>query len=294
MNNRTDLALESATGLSGTPEGVAIDRESIGETEITWVRIRTPEASRRIGKPCGNYWTLTRHDLPRLDPQTRMAVAQQVADTLRMLLPKRGSVLVLGLGNRRMTADALGPRTVDGVLVTRHMQDTKLRSVCALSPGVLGVTGIETAELAESLAGQLKPDAVIVIDALAAMETGHICTTIQVTDTGIRPGSGVGNHRAGISRETMSAPVIAIGIPMVVYASTIVRDTLEKLMTGEAPADKAADAAERLAHVAPEDMVVTPRDIDELVQGLGDLLALSVNAALHPAMTMESLSHYLH
>lgn len=294
MNNRTDLAMESATALTGLPEGVAIDRETAGESQITWVRISTDAASQRIGKPCGNYWTLTRGDLPMLPPDKRMDVAQRVAEVLRMLLPPRGSVLVLGLGNRRMTADALGPRTVDGVLVTRHMEDERLRSVCALSPGVLGVTGIETAELAQSLAERLKPDAIIVIDALAAMETSHICATIQVTDTGIRPGSGVGNHRAEISRETMHTPVIAVGVPMVVYASTIVRDTLERLIAAEAPSEDAEDLAAQLAQVAPEDMVVTLRDVDEQVQGIGDLLALAVNAALHPSMGMEALSHHLH
>ena len=294
VKDRTDLAVESAAGLAGTPEGVALEKENAGGAEITWVRIDTEEAARRIGKPCGNYWTLCHRELPLMDAQARMEIARRVAETLWMLLPKKGSVLVLGLGNRYMTADALGPRTVEGVLVTRQLQDRRLRSVSALSPGVMGVTGIETAELAQSLADKLKPDAIIVIDALAAMETGHICTTIQVTDTGIRPGSGVGNHRQGITRETMNVPVIAIGVPMVVYASTIVRDTLRRLIAHEASADDAEIMADELARSAPEDMVVTPRDIDEQVAGLGDLLALAINTALHPTLGMEALSHELH
>ena len=169
-----------------------------------------------------------------------------------------------------------------------------MRGVCALSPGVMGVTGIETAELAASLAGRLQPAAVIVIDALAAMETAHIGTTIQVTDTGICPGGGVGNHRMGISKNTLHVPVIAIGIPMVVYATTIVRDALRELFADEKDPATADLMADQLAGQLEDTLVVTPRNIDEMVQGLGDLLALSVNAALHREFGMDELSRYLH
>ena len=202
--------------------------------------------------------------------------------------------MVLGLGNRRMTSDALGDRVVSGIMVTRHMREKGLRSVCAMSPGVLGVTGVESAELALGLTKQLHPAAVIVIDALAAMETSRICTTIQITDTGIHPGSGVGNHRKGITAETLHVPVIAVGIPMVVYASTIVRDALEKIMAKEAGGEDAHLMAEKLTSSIQDDLVVTPRGIDELVQGLADMLALAVNHALQPEFTMEELSRCLH
>ena len=162
------------------------------------------------------------------------------------MLPPKGDVLVLGLGNRRMTADALGDRVVSGILVTRHMQEDSLRGVCAMSPGVLGITGVETAELALGLVERLKPAAVLVVDALAAMETSHIGTTIQLTDTGIHPGSGVGNHRMGITQETMHVPVIAMGIPMVVYSSTIVRDALKNILSAEKNDDDAHAMAEQL------------------------------------------------
>ena len=206
--------------------------------------------------------------------------------------PNVGGVLVLGLGNRRMTADALGDRVVSGILVTRHMQEERLRSVCAVAPGVLGITGVETAELALGLAERVKPSAVIVVDALAAMETNHIGTTIQLTDTGIRPGSGVGNHRKGITAETMHVPVIAVGIPLVVYASTIVRDALADMMQRES--GDAQALAEQLTSGYPRDFVVTPRNIDELVAGLADLLALAINSALQTNLEMEELSHCLH
>lgn len=291
---RTDLAMERTVRNGGAIDGISVDTQQTGEMETTWVRIDTPEAAQRIGKAQGVYWTLTHPRLPSLSPEERMVIAKEVSQMLRLLLPPRGDVLVLGLGNRHMTADALGDRVVSGILVTRHMNDQRMRSVCAMAPGVLGITGVETAELALGLTKKLNPSAVLVIDALAAMETSHICTTIQLTDTGISPGSGVGNHRQGIDAQWLEVPVIAIGIPMVVYASTIVRDALRKILSRENSEDDASAMAEELAEGAVGDFVVTPRSIDELVQGLADMLALAINAALQPDITMEELSHYLH
>lgn len=298
MNYRTDLAMERTVYPGGLGDGVAVQNQQEGDAQITWVRVQTEEAAQRLGKPVGTYWTLTHPELPLFGPQERMQTARRVAQMLQLMLPPTGDVLVLGLGNRRMTADALGDRVVSGVLVTRHMQDFvgggKLRSVCALSPGVLGVTGMETAEMAAGLVERLKPAAIIVVDALAAMETSHIGTTVQLTDAGICPGSGVGNHRAGITRETMQVPVIAVGIPMVVYASTIVRDALTGILAAGSPPEEAHRMAEQLTGGMAQDLVVTPRNIDELVAGLADMLALAINSALQPACTMEELSHYLH
>ena len=144
------------------------------------------------------------------------------------------------------------------------------------------------------LVERLRPAAVVVVDALAAMETSHICTTVQLTDTGIQPGSGVGNHRAALCEATLHVPVVAMGIPMVVYASTIVRDALKRILSRESGEEAAEAMAEELAGNAVSEMVVTPRDIDELVAGLSDMLALAINAALQPGCSMEELSHYLH
>lgn len=294
MNYRTDLAMERTVYPGGLGDGVAVQTQQEGEAEITWVRIHTASAAKRLGKPEGTYWTMTHPELPHLSPEERIEVARQVAQTLRIMLPPKGDVLVLGLGNRRMTADALGDRVVSGILVTRHMQEDSLRGVCAMSPGVLGITGVETAELALGLVERLKPSAVLVVDALAAMETSHIGTTIQLTDTGIHPGSGVGNHRMGITQETMHVPVIAMGIPMVVYSSTIVRDALKNILSAEKNDDDAHALAEQLVGQAKSDLVVTPRNIDELVAGLADMLALAVNSALQPAFSIDELTHYLH
>ena len=302
MDYRTDLAMERTVYPGGLGDGVAVQTQHDGAAEITWVRIHTPQAAKRLGKAEGTYWTMTHPELPVLTAQERIGVAREVAQVLRLMLPPKGDVLVLGLGNRRMTADALGDRVVSGVLVTRHLKEwteqpggtEALRSVCAMSPGVLGVTGMETAELAMGLVDRLKPAAVLVVDALAAMETDHIGTTIQLTDTGIRPGSGVGNHRAGITADTLHVPVIAIGIPMVVYSSTIVRDALKHILAEQSTDEEAHRMAEQLTGSIKADLVVTPRNIDELVAGLADMLALAINSALQPAYSIDELTHYLH
>lgn len=298
MNYRTDLAVERTVYPGGLGDGVTVQQQQDAGAEITWVRVQTEAAAQRLGKPVGTYWTLTHPELPTFAPPERMQMARRIAQMLRLMLPPEGDVLVLGLGNRRMTADALGDRVVSGILVTRHMQDmdvgVRLRSVCALSPGVLGVTGMESAEMAAGLVAQLHPAAVVVVDALAAMETSHIGSTVQLTDAGIHPGSGVGNHRSAITREVLGVPVVAVGVPLVVYASTIVRDALAGILAGGSDPEEAHRMAEELTRQAHTDLVVTPRNIDELVAGLADMLALAINAALQPSCTLEELSGYLH
>lgn len=292
---RTDLALERTVCPGGLGAGVTVQTCMDAGAEITWVHIETPEAAKRLGKPVGTYWTLKHPALPEMLPDDRLEIARQISQTLRMMLPPQGDILVLGLGNRRMTADALGDRVISGILVTRHLERKEdLRGVCALSPGVLGVTGVETAEFTRGLVDRLKPAAVLVVDALAAMESNHIGTIVQLTDTGIHPGSGVGNHRKGITKETMHVPVIAMGIPMVVYASTIVRDAIRFLIAAEKPSEESDVLAEHLASQMQGDYVVTPRNIDELVAGLADMLALAVNSALQPSYAIEELANYLH
>ncbi len=294
MNYRTDLAVERALSPGGAGDGVTVQTQRLRGAEMTWVRVESAAAAKRLGKAEGRYWTMNHPSLPFLTPEERMGVSREISQVLRLMLPPTGPVLVLGLGNRRMTADALGDRVVSGIFVTRHLKEDRLRSVCALSPGVLGVTGVETAELAKGLVDRLHPAAVIAVDALAALETDHIATTVQVTDTGIHPGSGVGNHRLGLTEETLGVPVIAMGIPMVVYASTIVRDALKALFADEKEDDEAHALAEQLVARGEGDLVVTPRNIDELVAGLADMLALAVNSALQTGYSLEELAHLLH
>ena len=169
-----------------------------------------------------------------------------------------------------------------------------MRPVSAMAPGVLGLTGVETAEMVRGVVERVHPAAVLAVDSLAAMETARICTTIQVTNTGIQPGSGVGNHRAGLTQENLGVPVIALGVPMVVYASTIVRDALRQILGQQEAVEDADAVAEALVRDIQSELVVTPRSIDELVAHLADTLALAINTALQPEFSQEELAHRLH
>ncbi len=303
---RTDLAMESVGENEDHIEGVRVSTHEAGGIRHTRIRIMEERAAERLGRRRGEYVTLECGDLPRCDAHRRDVLARMMAIDIKRMLPSRGEVLVVGLGNRNVTADALGTRVVERMLVTRHLHQTiieelkgKLRGVSAIAPGVLGLTGIETAELCRGLVQHVKPSVVVAIDALAAYETQRICTAIQITDTGIQPGSGVGNHRLGLTQETLGVKVIAVGVPMVVYASTIARDAMARLIDSYGVCEPGQeDAADRLLHQVAEsflgDMVVTPREIDELVLNVASLLADGLNRALQPAVDTETLHHYLH
>ena len=221
------------------------------------------------------------------------------------MLPKGAqTVLVTGLGNRSVTPDALGPRTVERVLVTRHMDGClpadisgKMKSVCAAAPGVLGVTGLETAEVLRGMVEHVKPDAVIAVDALAARSSQRICSTIQVADTGIAPGSGVGNHRKALTKKTLGVPVIAVGVPMVVYASTIARDAMGYLVredgASEADEKKLAACVERVVSEKLGELIVTPREVDALVERMAGVLADGINLALHPGLDRREIAQLM-
>ena len=301
-NLRSDLAVE-AHAFSGGADvpGVRVEQLKLSELTETVVEIVDERGSAALGKPCGRYVTLEGAQLAAAEPEISRVVVARLAHTLSGMLPELGAVLVIGLGNRRITADSLGPRVVDGVLVTRHMRESmppslkgRLRSVSAVAPGVLGVTGIETAEIVGGIVDRVKPEAAVVVDALAARETSRICTTLQVSDTGIQPGSGVCNHRLGLSQETLGIPVIAVGVPMVVYASTIVRDALELLVEdmpsdGEDHTSALEEMVNRVVARRLGDLVVTPREVDERVRAMASLLSEGVNRALQSRLSAEEI-----
>lgn len=300
MQYRTDLALERVNDL-GVMDGVRVENEEISGFTRHLVAIESEEAAKALQKPQGYYITFHIDALRNLDQAARMELAHAVADSLSPMLPETGDILVVGLGNRRITSDALGSRVTEGVLVTRHLKDVlpsslqnRLRGVCALSPGVLGVTGMETADMVRGTVSHAKPAAVIAVDALAARECARIGTTIQLSNTGIQPGSGVGNHRLGLTQETLGVPVIAIGVPLVVYTGVIVRDALHILLGDLPENEKNRSDAELLAQRITADelgeMVVTPREIDELVGNLAQILALSINFALQPRLHESEIS----
>lgn len=291
---RTDLAMESNIGADWQT------RTLENGIERTVVTIEDELAARELGRPKGMYVTLSCPQTMTIDLRTRTALSEALAQELRAMLPGEAeTVLVTGLGNRLVTPDALGPRTVERVLVTRHMdgclpaaEGEELKSVCAAAPGVLGVTGLETAEVLRGMVEHVKPDAVIAVDALAARSSQRICSTIQIADTGITPGSGVGNHRKALTRHTLGVPVIAVGVPMVVYASTIAQDAMALLTDGAPQEDEAylADCVQRVVSEKLGDLIVTPRDVDALVERMAGIVAQGINMALHPQLSAADIA----
>ena len=287
-------------------KGVRVNTHKMGDLRYTRIRIEDASAAELMGRKRGDYVTVECPDLPKCDTRKRELLSRLIAQSLHAMLPPTGEVLVVGLGNRNVTADALGTRVVERMLVTRHLRQAlagelrgKLRGVSAIAPGVLGLTGIETAELCRGLVRHVQPAAVVAIDALAAFDSERICNTVQITDTGIEPGSGVGNHRLGLTSETLGVRVIAVGVPMVVYASTIARDAMTRLLNSYAPSESDREGAtqqlfQQVAEGFLGDMVVTPREIDELVLSVAELLSDGLNRALHPAVDRETLHTYMH
>ena len=295
----TDLAMESR---GAQPEQT---QTLPGGIERTVVTIRDAQTAKALSRPVGVYVTLSCPQRMSIELGTRRALSEALGQAIAGMLPGAcRTVLVAGLGNRTVTPDALGPRTVERVLVTRHMdgclpQDVseRLRSVCAAAPGVLGVTGIETAEVLRGMVAHVRPDAVIVVDALAARSSQRICSTIQVADTGITPGSGVGNHRKALTRETLGIPVIAVGVPMVVYASTIARDAMGYLGAAdgasEADEERLAKCVEQVVSMRLGDLIVTPREVDALVERMAGIVAEGINFALHPELTQSEIAQLM-
>jgi len=291
-NRRTDLALEARelwrenaaeqTQLKGVQ---AWDSQREGYP-VTTVKILDREGAKALGKPVGAYVTLTVDALARREEDAFGRAVRAVAAELSGFLEGIGGpALVVGLGNRAITPDAIGPKVQDHVLVTRHLVDQvpehfgSLRPVAALAAGVLGTTGVESGELVGAVAGRLKPACVIAVDALASRSLDRLCRTVQIADTGIAPGSGVGNHRRALNRESLGAPVIAVGVPTVVDAATLAADLLG---TEELP-ELGKNAG----------LLVTPKDIDSQVADLSKVIGWGITLALQPELSMEDLELFM-
>jgi len=290
---RTDLALEAKETVQKPDEeirGVRVEEEKDTENEIyiTRVIIETKNGAKIMGKPMGTYITLEAPKMATQDEDYHREISEKVADQIRELLPDEKeelSVLVVGLGNREVTADALGPNAADQLHITRHVvrefgkaayNKKKMHMISAIVPGVMAKTGMETCEIIRGVVEQTKPDVIIAIDALAARSTKRLNRTIQITDTGVQPGSGVGNHRHALTRETLGIPVIGIGIPTVVDAGTIVGDAVEQV---EREMLFCSDVhAVRMAEL--QNMYVTTKDIDDVVNRLSYTVSEAINIAL--------------
>ena len=295
---RTDLALEARESIgeaAGELRGVRVEEYYKDEEDVrvTKVMIDTRNAAKAMGKPVGIYVTMEAPAMVEPDEDYHREISECLAKELLELLPGSGdeqSVLVVGLGNREVTADSLGPQAVDNLFTTRHIvreygkaayNCEKMNLVSALEPGVMAKTGMETAEIVKGVVSETAPDVLIVIDALAARSIRRLNRTIQITNTGIQPGSGVGNHRNALTKESLGVPVIAIGIPTVVDAATIVADAMEKLLEEEKEVDAVKLVSkQQISFPELNNMYMTGKDIDAVIKRVSYTVSEGINIAL--------------
>ena len=306
-NIRTDLASELNED-AGALAGVRMQSEEIGGVSCTKVYIDSEEGAQKLGKPVGKYFTLEVGDVSLKNSVDLTAAAHSVANVMQEFVGAEGekTALVVGLGNRKITPDSLGPRVLNNLQVTRHLtgeygedflKKRDLPAISGIIPGVMAQTGMETAEILKGIIHQTRPQLLIVIDALAARSVRRLGTTIQLTDTGIHPGSGVGNHRHSLTRESLGVPVLAIGVPTVVGAAAIVHDTVSALIrvladndktkgTGSWIEDMDSDQQYQLIRelLEPEfgPLYVTPPDIDQSVKQLSFTISEGIHQAVFP------------
>lgn len=323
-NKRTDLALEAreiflAESKSKSDiDGVLVEEESFGEEiKVTRVIIKNETGEKTLSKKRGKYVTV---EFPadfsgynNLSLRLTEIIKDEIEKILAGKIPE--NTLVIGLGNRNITADALGPKVVEGVLATRHLKeympdeiDERLSSVSAVAPGVLGRTGIETGEIVKGICEKVSPKLVIAIDALCSRKIDRINSTVQISNTGIQPGAGVGNKRMTIDEGTLGVPVIVLGVPTVVDAATLAEDTIELIVGGlKAGAKENLPLYKMLSVIEKEDnlpiikevlssaeqnFVVTPKEIDESIGRLSGVIANSINLCLHKGLTLADLELY--
>lgn len=293
MAFRTDLAVEAIENhktAAALPHVRQSDRTLEGFA-VHEVRILSEDAAREIGKPQGRYLTLELDALIRREEDAFPRACKALSTLLRELLPRPngGPVLIAGLGNRMITPDAIGPQTADHVIATRHLvaQSPAIfadwRPVSALAPGVLGQTGVETGEVICGVLDRVRPAAVIAVDALAAGRLSRLLHTVQLTDTGITPGAGVGNARAALNKETLGVPVIAVGVPTVVDGATLAHEISSQL------GQPACEALDDLS----QPVMITTRDIDREVADISRMIGYAVNMALHPHLSVADIDLYL-
>jgi spore protease len=319
---RTDLALEakeiSQKRYGSNIPGILTENEDIEDIHISRVRIISEEGERNLGKPQGVYITLEMVDIRNRDPEYGEMVSRQLGKEINNLvkLGRKDSILVLGLGNWNITPDSLGPKTIGKLFVTRHIMeympeqvDDRLRSVSAVAPGVLGITGIETGEIVRGVVEKIKPDLVIAIDALASQKASRIGSSIQIANTGINPGSGIGNKRTGLNKHTLGVEIVAIGVPTVVYARTIGKDSLDLLVDvlrenagagseflkilEQMDEEKVDILLDRILSQSFGDLVVTPKEVDTLIEFTSGIIADGLNMSLHNNITFEEIKSYM-
>ena len=296
---RTDLAVETSEKRPDGKEisGLLVEKEKRGEDiTITKVRIETQKAAKTMGKPRGTYISIEADQMMEEDSDYHREISEIFSEQLKNFLPKqyqKKKILVIGLGNREVTPDALGPKVIDQLFITRHLLEefgkymVELEECCSISgivPGVMAQTGMETVEILQGVVAQTKPDIVIAVDALAARSIKRLNRTIQITDTGIIPGSGVGNYRNAITKEHLGIPVIAVGIPTVVDAATIVADFCTGIMENKQELEEMEETVRGMIPPKLNAMYVTSKDIDEAVNRLSYTISEGLNMTFVPKM----------
>lgn len=319
---RTDLAVEAREliGKDGEIDGIRINTENAGDISVTTVEILDEKGASQMGKDMGTYISIESAGMGEKDVSEREAVMKKTAEGISKLMKARGisdgdAVLIAGLGNRHITADSLGPKVIDGVLATRHITKTlpnelgrNVRPVCAVAPGVMGITGIETGEIICGITEKVRPKLIITIDSLAARKMSRINSVIQMSDTGISPGSGVGNTRMPLNEKSLGVPVIAIGVPTVVDAATLVNDTMERLISQMIQgSQKGGEFYKMLENLSFEDkyalileilepyagnMFVTPKEVDSVVENLANIISNALNIALQKNITLDDINRF--
>ena len=290
---RTDLALEVKESFEDDVEvkGVVVneDYNKDLDVKVTTVEIKDEHGAKMMGKPIGTYITIEAPKLKESDESYHKPISEEIAKYIKQLAKdvKSQEILVAGLGNREITPDILGPMVVDNLFVTRHLirefgdefqKKHKLGNISAIAPGVMAQTGMETSEIIRGIINETHPKLVIVIDALAARSVERLNTTVQITDTGISPGSGVGNHRNALNKESLGVDVIALGVPTVVDAATIVHDTLEEFMHKAGFAEEEVQQfTYQVSKEAIKNMYVTPKNIDDSVKRLSFTISEALN-----------------
>jgi spore protease len=313
---RDTLVLDAAEetlvdGRSRIP-GLRIDERGTPQVRVSDVQVTTSEAAQQLGKSPGHYITIEAPELRKRNRTVEDEVSAVLADELQRLinLTADSVVLVVGLGNEQATPDALGPRVLEQLLITRHVRELvpqdlrgKLRAVCGIAPGVLGTTGIETGEIIRGIVEHVNPDVVVAIDSLASQSIERMLTTIQLADTGIQPASGVGGKRVGVTKQVLGVPVVALGIPTVVHALTIASETIDLLserfhdqgyyghLQTLTPVEQRQVVQEAVGPLFG-DLMVTAKDIDVYIEDISQVVASGVNAALHPGVALDD-SHFL-
>lgn len=285
---RTDMAREALARATGVA-GVAEERITRDGIDISRIRIASKEGAQALQKPEG--WYITLEATGELREQSEALIACLAREFSALLEEVHGHVLVVGLGNREITPDSLGPRTVEKLFVTRHIRAFApelalegMRDVSAIVPGVLGVTGLETLEVVRGVVERIKPDAVLCVDALCSERAERIADVVQLNDSGLLPGAGVGNRQQGLNRESLGVPVFAVGVPTVVYASAIAAETIRQIEEKTGVSDERGSLgafAEALIEERMGELIVTPKDVDRLVEDASARLSEGLNRALH-------------